>query len=320
MTKYSPSLGIYKLREEIAKYYYKKYRVNISPEQVIITSGTSPALLLIFSVLLNTSDEVILSKPYYACYPNFIKYLDAIPSYFPLFQEEGFVYDIKRIKKKINKRTKAIIVNSPGNPTGVVLEKEILENIANLGKYVVSDEIYHGLVYEGEEHTILEFTENAFVINGFSKKYAMTGWRLGYLIAPKKFVRAIQKLAQNLYISTNTFVQYAGITALKETEKEVEKMKNIYKRRRDYLIKGLKNLGFPINYSPAGAFYILVDCKKFSPNSYKLSLKILEKLKVAITPGEDFGAKGFLRFSYATNIGKIKEGLKRLSDLPEIRD
>lgn len=320
MTRYSHSLGIYELRERISEYYYKKYRVNISPDQIIVTSGTSPALFLIFSVLVESGEEVILSKPYYACYPNFIKFLNARCVYFPVYQEEGFIYDVRRIKDRITKKTKAIIVNSPANPTGVVLPGDVLKEIADIGKYVISDEIYHELVYEGEEHSMLEFTNKAFIVNGFSKRYAMTGWRLGYLIAPKKFIRPMQKLAQNFYISSNTFVQYAGISAIEKAGKEVERMKRIYKRRRDYLIKGLKEIGFSINYSPSGAFYIFVDSRKFDTNSYRLSLKILKNLKVAVTPGDDFGAKGFIRFSYATGLSRIKEGIRRLYDLPKIGD
>ncbi|MCL6645896.1 MAG: aminotransferase class I/II-fold pyridoxal phosphate-dependent enzyme [Dehalococcoidia bacterium] len=188
--------------------------VEVDPERVIVTSGSSPAMLLLFAALLDPGDEVILSNPCYACYPNIVEFVDGVPVEVPVFEEEGFQYRPRDIERRLGSRTRAVIINSPSNPTGNLLEPEVMEEIAALaerGLYVVSDEIYHGLVYERKEHSILEFTDRAFVINGFSKLYAMTGWRLGYLIAPEEFVRPIQKMQQNLFISANSFVQRGGI-------------------------------------------------------------------------------------------------------------
>ena len=189
-----------------------------------------------------------------------------------------------------------------------------MQAIADMGPYVVSDEIYHGLVYQGREHSILEFTDRAFVINGFSKLYAMTGLRLGYLIAPKPFVRAIQKVHQNFFISANAAVQKAGITALRETADDVARMKAIYDKRRRHMIQGLKELGFGITVEPTGAFYVFANAKHLSGDSYKLAFDILEKACVGVTPGIDFGqgGEGYLRFSYANSLENIKEGLNRL--------
>jgi aspartate/methionine/tyrosine aminotransferase len=189
-----------------------------------------------------------------------------------------------------------------------------MQAIAELPPYIISDEIYHGLVYEGEEHSILEYTDRAFVLNGFSKVYAMTGWRLGYLIAPKPFIRAIQKVHQNFFISANAMVQWAGIAALEEAGEDVAKMRAIYDERRRFMIKRLKELGFGITVEPTGAFYVLANAKKFSEDSYRLAFDILENAHVGVTPGIDFGAnaEGYLRFSYANTLDNIAEGLDRI--------
>ena len=188
-THYTHSLGILPLREAICAHYREKYGVRVSPERVIVTSGTSPALLLLFCALLNPGDEMILSDPHYPCYPNYATFLDARPVFVKGEEQEGFQLNPEEIKKKIGRKTRAVLINSPANPTGNLLSPERIEAIANMGLPVISDEIYHGLVYGREEHTILEYTDHAFVLNGFSKLYAMTGWRLGYVIAPPSFVR-----------------------------------------------------------------------------------------------------------------------------------
>jgi len=314
ITHYTHSMGIIELRETISEHYYKKYGVDVSPEQIIVTNGTSPAMLLVFGALLDPGDEVILSNPYYSCYPNFIRFVEGIPVFADIFEEEGFQYDADEFRKKLSKKTKGIVVNSPANPTGAVLKKKVLEELANLPVFVISDEIYHGLIYEGEEHSMLEFTDRAFVLNGFSKLYAMTGWRLGYVIAPKKFVRAMQKLQQNLFISASSFAQWAGISALKNAGKDVKKMVTIFNQRRLYMVNRLRELGFGIKVLPTGAFYVLANAKKFSENSYEFAFKILREAKVAVTPGIDFGtnAEGYIRFSYSNSIENIKEGMRRI--------
>jgi aspartate/methionine/tyrosine aminotransferase len=211
-------------------------------------------------------------------------------------------------------RTKAVLVNSPGNPTGTLASATNLARIAELGPYVISDEIYHGLVYEGKEHCILEFTDRAFVINGFSKVYAMTGWRLGYLLAPPDFIRPLQKLMQNFFISANPFVQRAGIAALTQAGPEIEDMRTTYDTRRRFLLAGLAKLGFRIPVPPTGAFYVFVNARHLSADSYALAFDILEKAKVGVAPGIDFGpgGEGFLRFSYANSLENLQEGLRRL--------
>ncbi len=315
-TKYTHSLGILELREAISENYESKYGVIITPGRVIVTIGSSPALYLAIISLIEPGEEVIITDPHYACYPQIIKIAGGVPKTFRIYEEEGFQIDIGRLKKAISPRTKAILINSPANPTGVVLRPEVMREISELGIFVVSDEIYHGLVYGGEARTVYEFTETAFAVNGFSKFYSMTGWRLGYLIAPQEFIRPIQKLQQNLFISPNPFVQRAGVKALKQAGSEALKMRELFDERRKTMIEGLKGLGFKMRSEPEGAFYVFIDASDLNPNSHELAFDILEKARVAITPGVDFGegGEGYLRLSYATSIPNIKEGIMRLGE------
>jgi len=313
-THYTHSLGNLKLREAICRHYFKAYSVSVHPDQIVIASGTSPAMFLIFAALLEKGDQVIISDPHYACYPNFIRFVQGVPVMVPVYEEDGFQYRPEAIEEKITKKTKAIFINSPSNPTGNLLSESRMRAIAEFSPHIISDEIYHGLVYEGKEHSILEFTDNAFVLNGFSKLYAMTGLRLGYLIAPKPFVRPIQKIQQNFFISANSVVQIAAITALEEAGEDVACMRNIYNERRQYMVKRLREIGFGITVEPTGAFYVFANAKHISPDSYKLAFDILEKAHVGVTPGIDFGdnGEGYLRFSYANSLENIVEGLDRI--------
>ena len=315
-THYTHSLGLIELREAICEYYFAKYGVTVSPDQVIVTSGTSPALFLIFAAMLERGDEVIISDPHYACYPNFISLLDGVPVSVNVYEEEGFQYTPQAIEKKIGARTQAIMINSPSNPTGNLLDRERMAAIASLGLPVISDEIYHGLVYEDEEHSILEFTDNAFVLNGFSKQFAMTGWRLGYLIAPREYIRPMQKVQQNLFISANSFVQWGGVAALREAEADVIRMREIFNKRRKYMIQRLREMGLGIAVEPTGAFYVLGNIKKYETSSYEMAFDILKQAKVGVAPGIDFGknCEGYLRFSYANSLENIEKGLFRIEN------
>lgn len=240
--------------------------------------------------------------------------MEGEPVTVPVVEEDGFQYRPEEMHSRITQKTKAIVINSPSNPTGNLLSESRMKAIAEFSPYIISDEIYHGLVYEGEEHSTLEFTDNAFVLNGFSKLYAMTRLRLGYLIAPEPFIRPIQKIQQNFLISANSVVQIAGIAALEEADKDVALMKSIYNERRQYMTKRLKELGFGITVEPTGAFYVFANVKHLSDDSYKLAFDILEKAHVGVAPGIDFGAngEGYLRFSYAKSMKNIIEGLNRL--------
>ncbi len=315
-THYTHSLGTIELREAICENYHKQYGVTVFPDQILVCSGTSPAMFIMFAALLEKGDQVIISDPHYACYPNFIKFLDAEPVTVKVFEEDGFQYRPEAIKKKISHKTKAIFINSPSNPTGNLLSPDRMAEIAEFSPYILSDEIYHGLVYEGKEHSVLEFTDHAFVLNGFSKLFAMTGLRLGYVIAPKPFIRSMQKIHQNFFISANSLVQKAGIAALKEAQDDILNMRTIYNQRRLYMIDRLKKMGLGITVEPTGAFYVFANAKHISNDSYKLAFDILEKAFVGVAPGIDFGSngEGYLRFSYANSLENIQEGLNRLEN------
>ncbi|MDR7435389.1 MAG: pyridoxal phosphate-dependent aminotransferase [Armatimonadota bacterium] len=315
-TRYTHSLGLLPLREAIAEHFQKTYGVSISPDQVLVTAGTSPALLLTCLALLESGDEVILTDPCYACYANFVRLAGATPVFVPIYEEEGFQLTADAVRRHLTPRTKAILINSPANPTGTLLSPEHMAALAELGPFVISDEIYHGLVYEGREHSILEFTDRAFVLNGFSKAYAMTGWRLGYVIAPKTYIRTLQILHQNFFISANEFVQWAGVAALREGQEHLARMRATFDERRRFLIPQLRRLGFGVAAEPTGAFYVLANARRFTSRSYEFALEILRETKVGVTPGIDFGqnAEGYLRFSYANSLERIQQALERLEN------
>jgi aspartate/methionine/tyrosine aminotransferase len=316
--RYTHSLGILPLREAIADHYQSTYGVKVSPEQILITPGTSPAMLLLFGALLDPGDEVVLSDPYYACYPNFIRYAEGVPVYVDTTEEDGFQYRPEAIGPRLGARTRAILVNSPANPTGAVLAPDRMAAVAALaeerGAFVVADEIYHGLTDGERDRSILEFTDRAFVLNGFSKAFAMTGWRLGYVIAPPSHVRALQRLYGNFFISSNEFVQWAGVAALREAAAEPARFARLFAERRRIMIDGLRAIGLGVGFEPTGAFYVLANARHFTADSLRFAYEILEQSHVAVTQGIAFGrnAEGYLRFSYSASIERIREGLRRL--------
>lgn len=313
-THYTHSLGDKELRLEIARFYQREYGVTIDPDQVIVTSGSSPAILMALMVLCEPGSEVILSDPGYPCYKNFVLACNAKPISVDLSPEDGFQYSIEKIKKAITPKTRAIYVNSPMNPTGTLVSDATYKELVSLGIPLLSDEIYHGLVYEGRAKSALEFTDNAFVLNGFSKRYAMTGLRLGFLVAPKEYVRKLQVIQQNLFICAPSISQRAGIVALRDSEPEVAERRAIYDERRRYMLSRLKNMGFEVEVEPQGAFYIFCNAKKFTADSYRFAFDVLENAHVGITPGVDFGknGEGYVRFSYANSLDNIKKGMDRL--------
>ena len=323
--RYTHSLGLLELREAIAEHYERAYGVSVSPDQVLVTPGTSPAMLLLFGHLLDPGDEVVLSNPYYACYPNFIRYADGVPVEVDVSEADRFQYRPEAIRERLSARTRAIVVNSPANPTGSVLAPDRMAALAALarerGVAVVSDEIYHGLTEGGRDRSILEFTDQAFVLNGFSKAFAMTGWRLGWVIAPPDHVRSLQTLYGNFFISTNEFVQWAGVAALREAVDETARFRRIFAERRRAMVDGLRAIGLGVGFEPEGAFYVLANARRFTRDSVSFAYEILERAHVAVTPGAAFGsnAEGYLRFSYASSVERIREGLRRLGDFLAVR-
>jgi aspartate/methionine/tyrosine aminotransferase len=313
-TRYTHSLGDLEIRRAIAAFYRRRYGVEIDPGCILVSAGTSPLMLLLFATLLDDGDEIILSDPGYACYPNFIRFAGGIPRFLATRAEDGFQPRPEEVRALLTPRTRGILVNSPANPAGSVLPTEWLKQLAGLPVPLISDEIYHGLTYQGEERSALEYNPDAFVLGGFSKSYAMTGWRLGYLIAPAAAIRTLQSLHQNFLICASSFVQQAGIAALRDCETDVARMRDVYERRRRFLVGGLQSLGLEVKSRPAGAFYVLADARHLCSDSHRLALDILEKTGVALTPGIDFGrgAEGFLRFSYANSLENLAAALDRL--------
>jgi len=302
------------LRASISDFYLSEYGVTVDPDCILVTSGSSPAILMTLMLLCQPGDEVIMSNPGYPCYRNFTLACHAEPVCVPLYAECDFQYDINEIKKKITGKTRAIFVNSPMNPTGTLVKDQVFEELAALNIPIISDEIYHGLVYEGSASTILRFTDKAFVINGFSKRFAMTGLRLGYVIAPKEYMRSLQILQQNLFICAPSTAQKAGIAALKNAKHDVDVMRGIYNERRIYIVERLQKMGFIIHTIPQGAFYVFCDARKFTTDSYHFAFDVLEKAHVGITPGIDFGTggEGFVRFSYANSLENIRTAMDRV--------
>lgn len=317
-THYTQSLGLPDLREAIAASYLEQYGVVIDSADIVVTQGTSPAMLLLFGSLLDPGDEVIMPDPCYPAYPNYVRFLGGVPKLVRVRAEDGFRYHPDDLKAAISPRTKAIMVTSPSNPTGAVQSPADLRMLADIaeetGVHIASDEIYHGLTFCGEEHSILQYTDKAFVLNGFSKAYAMTGWRLGYLIAPREFVRPAEKIQQNFFLAANAFVQHAGVVALTQAQGDIARMRSEYDERRRFLVPALREIGLRIDCEPCGAFYVFADARDWGRDSLELSRRLLEEAHVACAPGIDFGpgGEGFLRFSYATSIDRLREGVARL--------
>jgi len=320
-TRYTHSLGLLELREAICEDYRREYGVEVTPDRILVTSGTSPAMLLLFGAFLDPGDEVVVADPHYACHPNFVEFVGGRNVFVETAEADGFQLHADAIRARLTPRTKGILINSPANPTGNLLSAGNMAAIAGLGRCVISDEIYHGLVYEGRARTILEFTDNAFVLNGFSKKYAMTGWRLGFVIAPPRFVRPMQKLQQNLLISAGSISQHAALAALREAAPDVARMVGVYDERRRFLVRRLRELGLGVAAEPTGAFYVLANARHLDADSHRLAFDILERAGVAVTPGIDFGkcAEGYLRFSYANSLERIAAAMDRLGEYLQSR-
>jgi len=318
---YTPALGLPGLREAIAGFYKTRYDVNINSNRVVVTPGASGALMLALGVIMREGDEVLLADPSYPCNKNFVRFLSGKVCSIPVDASSDYQLTLKLLKENWSDKTTAVMVASPSNPTGTLLEKSELKQMAAFvkeqGGYLIVDEIYHGLVYEGEVDTALAIDDDIIVINSFSKYFNMTGWRIGWLVAPEDLVNDMDKLAQNIFLAAPTPSQYAALAAFNpETTTILESHKEEFKQRRDFLLPKLKELGFKIEVEPQGAFYIYANCEKFSNDSYRFAYELLENIGVAITPGKDFGenkANTFVRFAYTTSVERLEEGVKRLA-------
>ncbi|MGI9591674.1 MAG: pyridoxal phosphate-dependent aminotransferase [Myxococcota bacterium] len=321
-TLYTDSRGRAELREAIAADHARRFGTRVDPAQVIVSSGTSAAMLLVFLLLIDPGDEVAIGTPHYPCYPNFVRACGGRPVFVTTRAEEGYRLDPDAVRAAVTPRTRAIVVASPANPTGAIQSAETLSALAEIGPPLISDEIYDGLVYDGARVTsALELTDEAFVLDGCSKRYAMTGFRLGWAIVPQPALRPLQVLQQNLFISANRFVQHAALAALKEGEPTVVAMRDAYARRRDLLVGGLRELGFGIPVVPSGAIYVFADARAFGSDSLALANEILERAQAGICPGIDFGevGEGWLRFCCAASEASLEQALARLARvLPEL--
>jgi len=313
---YTESLGLPQLREKISQFYFEKYNVEISPSRIALTVGTSGAFLTVYSIILNKGEKIAFSDPSYPCYKNFSYILDIEPVLIPVDSSTDYQLTVEHIKKY--KDIKAVQISSPNNPTGNIYKKENLKQLAKYCEenniYLISDEIYHGLVYDEKEHTALEFSDKAIVINGFSKYFCMPGFRLGWIILPEELIRKAEIVLQNLFIAPPTISQFSALGAF--DKEHLNYITSEYKKRRDFLYKNLKDI-FNIDIFPEGAFYIWADISKYSNDSYKFVKQILEETHVAITPGIDFGnnnTKNYIRFAYTRNIEHMEEGIKRLKE------
>ena len=314
-THYTDSRGLVALREAIAADCERRRGVAVSPDRIVVTSGSSPALLLVFNLLLDPGDEIIVPTPHYPCYPNMIAVCGGRSVLVPTSPDDGYRIDVNRVRAAITPRTQGVLVASPANPTGAVQPPEVMRALSNLGLPILSDEIYDGLLFDGAANTSpLAMTEDCFVFDGFSKRYAMTGFRLGYVIAPQRAMRTLVCMQQNMFISTAHFVQTVGLTALKHGEAHLQTMLTEYGRRRRLLVDGIRGLGLSVPIAPTGAFYVLADARHIGADSLALAFEILGRAHVALGPGRDFGeiAEGFLRFSFSTSYDNIAEALERL--------
>lgn len=318
-TRYTHSLGHPELREAISSWMQRHYAVDVSAERVVVTTGSSGALLLTFKALLDSGDRVLMTDPCYPCYPNFVRACGGEPVRLPVREADGFQFAPAAVERELdsNAGAKALVVNSPSNPTGIITPPERLEELAQLASgrcTLVSDEIYHGMTYGEKAHSILEFESDAVVISGFSKLFAMTGWRLGYVILPEILVRPVQKLQQNLFVSPPDFAQFAAIAALTQADAEIEKMGRAYDERRQLVLSKLAEMGFRVSVEPKGAFYIFFNVSDYTDDVLQYAFEILEQAHVAVAPGVDFGphGEGFLRICYAHSVETLTEGLDRL--------
>ncbi|MBW2426525.1 MAG: pyridoxal phosphate-dependent aminotransferase [Deltaproteobacteria bacterium] len=320
-TGYTDSRGMWSLREAIVGSLARRFGISVSPERVLVTQGTSSAMTLVFAALVEPGDEVVIPTPHYPCYPNFVRFCGGVPIFVPTEAADGWQIDPERVRAAITPRTRAIVVASPANPTGAVQPRAIVEALARLGPPIVSDEIYGELVYGGARATsILEVGDQGFALDGVSKRYAMTGFRLGWVVAPEAAMRRLHVLQQNLFISVSPFVQQAGIAALEQGGAMTQAMRESCNARRERLVGGLRRLGFGIERDPEGAFYVLADARRFGADSRALAFRLLERAHVGTTPGIDFGpaAEGRLRFCYAVRDETIDTALERLE--PVLRE
>lgn len=320
-THYTPALGLPRLRAAIAAFYATRYGVTIAPDRVVITPGSSGALLLALAALLDPGDEVLLADPGYPCNRHFAHFLNGRAVALPVDATTHFQPTAAQIEAHWSPATRAVLLASPANPTGTMLAlndlRDIQRAVAARGGMLIVDEIYHGLTYGAPAQTALALGDDVFVINSFSKYFGMTGWRLGWLIAPEAYIEPIERLAQNIFLAASTPAQYAALAAFQpDTLAILEARRTEFEQRRDFLLPALRALGFDIPLTPEGAFYLYAGCEKFALPGEDLAQALLNEAGVAITPGVDFGryrADKHVRFAYTATLDRLEQGVARLA-------
>ncbi|AWR87256.1 pyridoxal phosphate-dependent aminotransferase [Meiothermus taiwanensis] len=321
-TKYAPPAGIPELREAISAKFKRENGLDIPPDQTVVTVGGKQALFNLFQAILDPGDEVIVIGPYWVSYPEMVRFAEGVPVEVNTGPESGFIPDPAEIERRITPRTKAIVVNSPGNPTGAVYPKEVLAAIAELANkhdcYIVSDEIYEHLIYEGEHFSPAHVApDRTITVNGAAKAFAMTGWRIGYAGGPKDVIKGIIDVSSQSTTSPDTIAQWAMVEALnnvEEAQKFISMAREAYRARRGIIVDGLNALGLPTP-KVSGAFYVLSDVSKIDPDENRAALKLLNEARVAVVPGTDFAAPHHVRFSYATSEENIRKALERIASI-----
>ena len=317
---YTSNQGLPELREEISKWNKRKYNLDYSKEEIIITCGGSEAIDIALRATLNLGDEVIILEPNYVCYEPDILLAGGVPIKIKLKNENEFRLTPEELESVITPKTKILLMNYPNNPTGAIMAKEDLEKISNViikhDLLVITDEIYSELTYEGKHFSIGALPgmrDRTITINGFSKTYSMTGWRLGYVMGPKAIIDQVKKIHQFVVMSAPTISQYAGLEALRNGDEDIERMKKEYDKRRKYLLKEFNRLSLPC-FEPKGAFYIFPDIRKYNMSSEEFATELLNKEHVVVVPGTAFGdsGEGFIRISYAYSLDALKEAIKRI--------
>ena len=319
-THYTPATGLPALRRRIAGFYRTRHDLEVEPGRVVVTPGASAALQLVLAALVNPGDRVLLTDPGYPCNRNFVYLFEGVPVSLPVDAASAYQPTVPQVRDNWTGQTAALLVASPSNPTGSLLESATLREFQAIaqaqGGYLIVDEIYHGLVYGESAPTALSISDEVIVVNSFSKYFGMTGWRLGWLVAPPALVPELDKLAQNLYLAAPTLAQHAALRAFEpDTIAILEQRRATFRQRRDFLLPALRELGFGLPVTPAGAFYLYADCSRFTADSYTFSTRLLEEAGVAITPGVDFGTnhpERHVRFAYTTSLENLREGMRRL--------
>ena len=319
---YTSALGLPELREAIARHYADRYGADVAPERIVVTAGSSAALLLVMALVVDRDERILLADPGYPCNRTFIRLVEGVPVGVPVNADTRYQLTAELVARHWTPTTRGVLIASPANPTGTTVAHDEMRRIAatvdRLGGRLIVDEIYLGLTYGEAPRSVVEFAADAFVVSSFSKYFNMTGWRLGWVVAPERHVRDLEKLAQNLYISPATPSQRAALACFEPATLEiVEQRRRAFAARRDALVPALRALGFGIPVMPSGGFFVYADCSRFADDSERFCREALEGAGVAFTPGIDFGvhrARQHVRFAYTIDQRKRDDGVARLRD------